>query len=75
LHPVVPLNSLENLDFSECLQSEIENALKDVRSKEEQVESQIKKNIARHKIYLRSNIMQIREGLKTEFDEFFNSLL
>ena len=34
LHPVVPLNSLENLDFSESLQSEIEQALREVRNRE-----------------------------------------
>jgi hypothetical protein len=35
----------------------------------------IKKNIAKHKINLRNHIMFIRDGLKNEFEEFFNSLL
>jgi hypothetical protein len=30
LHPVVPMNSLENLDFTESLQTEIDGALKEV---------------------------------------------
>jgi hypothetical protein len=45
LHPVVPLNSLENLDFSESLQSEIEQALREVHNREFQVRNQISQSI------------------------------
>ena len=75
LHPVVPLNSLDNLDFSESLQSEIENALKDVRSREGLNKSLISKSITKHKVALRNHIIFIRDSLRAEYDDFFNSLL
>ena len=75
LHPVVPLNSLENLDFSESLQSEIETALRDVKSRENLVQEQISSSVTKHKVRLRNQIMFIRENLRAEFDDFFNKLL
>ena len=35
----------------------------------------ISKSITKHKITLRNHIIFIREGLRQEFEEFFNSLL
>mmetsp|Transcript_20963 Transcript_20963/g.20051 ORF Transcript_20963/g.20051 Transcript_20963/m.20051 type:complete len:90 (+) Transcript_20963:119-388(+) len=64
LHPVVPLNSIENLDFSECLNSEISNALKDVKSREDFTKQLISACIIKHKVTLRNHIIFIREGLK-----------
>ena len=75
LHPVVPLNSLENLDFSESLQSEIESALKEVRNREFQVRETISHSITQNKIKLRNHIIFIRDNLRHEFDDFFNNLL
>jgi hypothetical protein len=71
----VPLNSLENLDFSESLQSEIEQALREVRNRELQVRESISKNITINKIKLRNHIIFIRDNLRLEFDDFFNNLL
>lgn len=75
LHPVVPLNSLENLDFSESLQSETEQALREVRNREYSVREQISKNITINKVKLRNHIIFIRDNLRVEFDDFFNNLL
>lgn len=75
LHPVVPLNSLENLDFSESLQSEISQALNEVKKRERLVNDLLSKSITQHKIKLRNHIMFIRENLRSEFDDFFNNLL
>jgi hypothetical protein len=75
LHPVVPVNSLENLDFTKSLASEIEGALKDIRSREAQNKSTITSNLVKHKRSLRNHIVFIRESLRLEFDEFFNHLL
>ncbi len=75
LHPVVPLNSLENLDFSESLQSETEQALREVRNREHSVREQISKNITVNKVKLRNHIIFIRDNLRVEFDDFFNNLL
>jgi hypothetical protein len=75
LHPVVPLNSLENLDFSESLQSEIEQALREVRNREFSVREQISSSITQNKVKLRNHIIFIRDNLRFEFDDFFNNLL
>jgi hypothetical protein len=72
---VVPLNSLENLDFSESLQSETEQALREVRNREYSVREQISKNISVNKVKLRNHIIFIRDNLRVEFDDFFNNLL
>jgi hypothetical protein len=72
---VVPLNSLENLDFSESLQSEIEQALNDVKAREAQVKGIVSQSLTKHKIKLRNQIIFIRENLRAEFDDFFNNLL
>jgi predicted O-linked N-acetylglucosamine transferase (SPINDLY family) len=75
LHPVVPMNSLENLDFTESLQTEIDGALKEVQGREHSISETISKSIINHKIALRNHIMFIRENLRSEFDDFFNNLL
>lgn len=75
LHPVVPMNSLENLDFTESLQTEIDGALKEVQGREHSISETISKSIIHHKIALRNHIMFIRENLRAEFDDFFNNLL
>src|SRR5438132_1223641 len=64
LHPVVPLNSLENLDFSESLSAEIDTALRDIRSRESYIKLNITKSLVKHKIALRNHIIFIRENLK-----------
>ena len=69
------MNSLENLDFSESLQSEIEQALRDVTKREHIVKDTISKSITEHKIKLRNHIIFIRDNLRSEFDDFFNNLL
>jgi hypothetical protein len=69
------LNSLENLDFSESLQSETEQALREVRNREHSVREQISKNITVNKVKLRNHIIFIRDNLRVEFDDFFNNLL
>jgi len=71
----VPLNNLENLDLSESLSSEIEQALKDVRKRESLVKEIISQSIKNHKIKLRNHILFIRDNLRVEFDDFFNGLL
>lgn len=72
---MVPLNSLENLDFSESLQSEIEQALNDVKNRENTVKNIVSQSLTKHKIKLRNQIIFIRENLRAEFDDFFNNLL
>lgn len=69
------MNSLENLDFSESLQSEIEQALREVRNREYIVKESISKSITQNKIKLRNHIVFIRDNLRIEFDDFFNNLL
>jgi len=66
---------MESLDFTESLSLEIQNALKEVKSRRGGVQEMISKNIVQHKIELRREIMQIRETLRAEFDDFFNGLL
>jgi len=75
LHPVVPVNSLDNLDFTETLTSEIQNALKEVKYKLTETKDKISSNIRKHKEGLRNHIIFIRDALRTEFDDFFNNLL
>jgi predicted O-linked N-acetylglucosamine transferase (SPINDLY family) len=69
------MNSLENLDFTESLQTEIDGALKEVQGREHSISETISKSIINHKIALRNHIMFIRENLRSEFDDFFNNLL
>lgn len=75
MHPVVPINSVSNLDFSESLQSEIENSLKEIKKREIQVNDQVTKSITNYKIKLRNHIIFIRDNLRMDFDDFFNNLL
>lgn len=75
LHPVVPLNSLENLDFSESLQSEISQALSEVKKRELTVNDMLQRSITDYKIKLRNHIILVKETLRMDFDDFFNNLL
>jgi hypothetical protein len=72
---VVPINSLDNLDFSESLQSEIEQALTEVQSRLFLVRDHISQNVTETKVKLRNHIIFIRDNLRLEFDDFFNNLL
>jgi hypothetical protein len=75
LHPVVPLNSLDQLDFQKSLQQEIESSLKEIKSKEPILQRSICESLKKHKIDLRNHIIFIRDNLREEFDDFFNNLL
>ena len=61
LHPVVPLNSLNKLDFKISLQKEIEKSLEDIRLREGIVQNKIGKDLTKHKIALRNHIIFIRD--------------
>ena len=75
LHPVVPLNSVNKLDFKTSLQKEIEKSLEDIKFRETVVHSKINKNLTKHKIALRNHVIFIRDNLRQDFDDFFNNLL
>lgn len=64
LHPVVPLNSVNKLDFKTSLQKEIENSLDDIKHREREVHSKINKNLTKHKIALRNHVIFIRDNLR-----------
>lgn len=72
LHPVVPLNSINKLDFKTSLQKEIEKSLEEVRHSESVVQRKIGNDLKEYKIALRSHIIGIRENLRQDFDDFFN---
>mmetsp|Transcript_15751 Transcript_15751/g.26574 ORF Transcript_15751/g.26574 Transcript_15751/m.26574 type:complete len:253 (+) Transcript_15751:551-1309(+) len=75
LHPVVPLNSVNKLDFKKSLQKEIEKSLEDIRSREGAVHAKIGADLKKHKIALRSHIIGMRDQLREDFDAFFNQML
>jgi len=75
LHPVVPLNSLDQLDFHVSLKQEIETSLADVKKRMPLLNQQICASLRKHKVTLRNHIIFIRDNLREEFDEFFNNLL
>jgi hypothetical protein len=75
LHPVVPLGSLDQLDFQKSLKQEIETSLKEIQEREPVLNQSICDQLRRHKINLRNHIIFIRDNLREEFDEFFNNLL
>lgn len=75
LHPVVPLNSVNKLDFKKSLQKEIEKSLEDIRVRETVVQNKIEKDLIKHKIGLRNYIMRIRDSMRQDFDDFFNNML
>jgi hypothetical protein len=75
LHPVVPLNSVNKLDFKNSLQKEIEKSLEDIKMKESSIHKKIRGDLTKHKIALRNHIIFVRDSLRNDFDDFFNSLL
>ena len=75
LHPVVPLNSVNKLDFKTSLQKEIEKSLEDIKHRESVVQNKIGKDLTQHKIALRNHIIFIRDTLRQDFDDFFNHML
>ena len=75
LHPVVPLNSVNKLDFKTSLQKEIEKSLEEIKNRETVVHNKINRNLTQHKIALRNHIIFIRDNLRNDFDDFFNNLL
>jgi len=72
---VVPLNSVNKLDFKTSLQKEIEKSLEDIRIREGVVQNKIGKDLTKHKVALRNHIIFVRENLRKDFDDFFNNLL
>jgi len=75
LHPVVPLGSLDQLDFQKSLKQEIETSLKEIQDREPVLNQSICTSLRKHKINLRNHILFIRDNLREEFDDFFNTLL
>ena len=75
LHPVVPLNTLDQLDFHKSIQQEVEGSVSEIRTRQQPVRRLICEGIQQHKILLRSHIIEIREQLHNAFDDFFNNLL
>lgn len=75
LHPVVPLNSVNKLDFKTSLQKEIEKSLEEVRFKESVIQNKIGRDLTKHKIALRNHIIGVREAMRNDFDDFFNNML
>ena len=75
LHPVVPLGSLDQLDFQKSLKQEIETSLREIQDREPILNQSICASLRKHKINLRNHIIFIRDNLREEFDEFFNNLL
>lgn len=75
LHPVVPLNSVNKLDFKTSLQKEIEKSLEDIKHRESVVQNKIGRDLTKHKIALRNHVIFVRDTLRNEFDAFFNNML
>jgi hypothetical protein len=75
LHPVVPLGSLDQLDFQKSLKQEIETSLKEIEEREPMLNQSISASLRKHKVALRNHIIFIRDNLREEFDDFFNNLL
>lgn len=75
LHPVVPLNSVNKLDFKTSLTKEIEKSLEDIKYRESVVQNKIGRDLTKHKIALRNHIIFVRDNLRNDFDDFFNNLL
>ena len=75
LHPVVPLGSLDQLDFQKSLKQEIDTSLKEITEREPYLNQSICDSLRKHKVALRNHIIFIRDNLREEFDEFFNNLL
>lgn len=75
LHPVVPLNSVNKLDFKTSLQKEIEKSLEDIKHRESVVQNKIGRDLTKHKIALRNHVIFVRDTLRNEFDGFFNNML
>lgn len=75
LHPVVPLNSVNKLDFKKSLQKEIEKSLEDIKARETGVHAKLGRDLKQHKIALRNYIIHVRDSLRQDFDNFFNNML
>jgi hypothetical protein len=75
LHPVVPLNSLDQLDFKTSLQKEITTTIEELKQREQVVQNNIRESLKKHRVSLRNHVMFIRDNLRDEFDDFFNNLL
>jgi hypothetical protein len=75
LHPVVPINSLDQLDFKTSLQREIDTSVEEIRVRERIVQNTIRDSLKKHRIALRNHVIFIRDNLREEFDDFFNNLL
>lgn len=75
LHPVVPLNSLDQLDFHKSIQQEVEQSVHEIKSRQQPMRRLICEGIEKHKIQLRSHVIEIRDSLRDAFDDFFNNLL
>ena len=72
---MVPLNSINKLDFKTSLQKEIEKSLEEIRISESLVQRKIGSDLKEHKIALRNHIIHIRDSLRQDFDDFFNQML
>jgi hypothetical protein len=66
---------VNKLDFKTSLKKEIEKSLEDIKFREQVVQNKIEKDLTKHKITLRNHIIQIRDALRAEFDDFFNNML
>jgi hypothetical protein len=75
LHPVVPLNSLDQLDFKTSLQKEIDTTINELKEREQVVQNNIRESLKKHRVSLRNHVIFIRDSLREEFDDFFNNLL
>jgi hypothetical protein len=71
----VPLNSVNKLDFKTSLQKEIEKSLEDIRLRESVVQNKIGQDLTKHKVALRNHIINVRDNLRNDFDNFFSNLL
>ena len=75
LHPVVPLNSVDKLDFEKTIQDEITQSVDEIKARETLVKRNISDGLRTHKLQLRSHIIKIRDNLRDSFEDFFASLL
>lgn len=75
LHPVVPLNSVNKLDFKKSLEKEVEKSLEEIKLRESIIQNKIGRDLTKHKIALRNHIILIRDTLRNDFDDFFNNML
>jgi hypothetical protein len=55
---------VNKLDFKTSLKKEIEKSLEDIKSREQVVQNKIEKDLTKHKIALRNQIIEIRDTLR-----------